>query len=95
MTAVGATADHEGPAESDPDPADGTRLRTERWADSDGTVAVLVAVVDGGHTWPSSRTPPEGGPGFGSTSTDLDASAEAIAFIVDPTTAGTPESDAG
>ena len=88
VAAAARPATHEGPAESDPDPTDGTRLRTERWTDSDGTVAVLVAVVDGGHTWPSSRTPPEGGPGFGSTSTDLDASADAIAFIVDPSTAG-------
>jgi polyhydroxybutyrate depolymerase len=83
------SADHDGPVESDPDPADGTRLRTERWSDGDGTVAVLVAVVGGGHTWPSSRTPPEGGGGFGPTSTDLDASADAIAFVVDPDRAGT------
>lgn len=86
VAAAGGSVDHQGPAESNPDPSDGTRLRTEHWTDSDGTVAVLVAVVDGGHTWPSSRTPPEGGPGFGSTSTDLDASAHAIAFVVDPTT---------
>jgi polyhydroxybutyrate depolymerase len=87
VAAAGESVDHEGQTESDPDPADSTRLRTERWTDGNGTVAVLVAVVDGGHTWPSSCTSPEGGPDFGLTSTDLDASADAIAFVVDPNTA--------
>jgi hypothetical protein len=45
---------------------------------------VLVEAVGGGHTWPSSRTAPEGGPEMGATSADLDASAAAITFLLDP-----------
>jgi polyhydroxybutyrate depolymerase len=84
--AVGAV-DYEGPAEADPDPADGTRIRTERWVDGEGTVAVLRAVVDGGHTWPSARGDFSGG-GFGAISQDIDATAEAIAFVLDPDAVG-------
>jgi polyhydroxybutyrate depolymerase len=85
------TASYDGPVETDPDPADGTRLRTERWLgadDADDSVVVLHTVVDGGHTWPSAATEPR--PDFGMVSRDLDASAEAIAFVLDPrvTTAG-------
>jgi polyhydroxybutyrate depolymerase len=78
---------HEGPAEVDPDPADGTRVRIERWVDAAGTVAVLLAVVDGGHTWPSARGQFTGG-GFGPISKDIDASRDAIAFVLDPDAVG-------
>jgi hypothetical protein len=84
-TAVGAV-DHEGPEETDPDPADGTRIRTERWVDENGTVAVLRAVVDG-QTWPSARGEFSGG-GFGAISRDIDASVDAIAFVLDPDAVG-------
>jgi polyhydroxybutyrate depolymerase len=80
--AVGAVS-HEGPEEVDPDPADGTRVRIERWVDGAGTVAVLLAIVDGGHTWPSARAKFTGGR-LGLISKDIDASADAIAFILDP-----------
>lgn len=73
----------EGPEETDPDPDDGTRLRTERWTGDDGTVVVLHSIVDGGHTWPSS---PAGDQPCGVVSRDLDASAAAIAFVLDPST---------
>jgi poly(3-hydroxybutyrate) depolymerase len=78
---------HEGPEEVDPDPDDGTRVRVERWVDGAGTVAVLLAIVDGGHTWPSARGQFSRG-GFGLISTDIDASADAIAFILDPDACG-------
>jgi polyhydroxybutyrate depolymerase len=83
---VAATPDasHEGPTESDPDPADGTRVRTERWIGGDGSVVVFRTIVDGGHTWPSAHTPLSGGDQYGLVSRDVDASAEAIAFILDP-----------
>jgi polyhydroxybutyrate depolymerase len=80
--ASGAVA-HEGPDEIDPAPDDGTRVRTERWVDEAGTVAVLRTVVEGGHTWPSARGAFSGG-GLGPISQDIDASADTIAFIVDP-----------
>jgi polyhydroxybutyrate depolymerase len=85
-TAVGAV-EHEGPEEIDPDPADTTQVRTERWVDEVGTVAVLRAVVGGGHTWPSAHGTFSGG-GFGPISQDIDASADAIAFVIDPDTVG-------
>ena len=81
------TVSHEGPEEVDPDPGDGTRVRIERWVDGAGTVAVLLAIVDGGHTWPSARGRFTGG-GLGLISTDIDASADAIAFILDPDAVG-------
>jgi poly(3-hydroxybutyrate) depolymerase len=65
-------------------PADGTRLRSERWTGADGTVVVLRSVVDGGHTWPSANPSVPPREGFGPVSQDLDVSAEAIAFILDP-----------
>jgi hypothetical protein len=34
------------------------------------------------HTWPSALTPPPDG--YGTVSLDLDASAEAVAFVLDP-----------
>jgi polyhydroxybutyrate depolymerase len=75
---------HDGPTESDPEPTDGTRLRSERWT-GDGSVVVFQTIVDGGHTWPSAHAPLSGGEQYGPVSQDLDASADAIAFIVDPT----------
>lgn len=77
------------PTESDADPADGTRLRTERWADDARTTVVFHTLVDAGHTWPSAHAPqPEA---YGVVSGEIDASAEAIRFIVDPRgPAGTP-----
>jgi polyhydroxybutyrate depolymerase len=69
---------------TDLDPTDGTRVRTERWADRDGTVAVLQSIIGGGHTWPSSSGEFTGGANFGTTSREIDASAESIAFVVDP-----------
>jgi polyhydroxybutyrate depolymerase len=84
------TAEQEGPEEADPDPGDGTRLRTERWSDSEGALAVLHTVVGGGHTWPSAVVPFADGQDFGPTSRDLDASATAIDFILDPDEATAP-----
>ena len=78
---------HRDPEEVDPDPDDETRVSTERWVDEEGTVAVLRAVVDGGHTWPSARGEFSGG-GFGPISQDIDASADAIAFVIDPDAVG-------
>jgi polyhydroxybutyrate depolymerase len=77
-------ADHGGPEETDSDPTDATRLRTERWTDRQGTLAVLHTIVGGGHTWPSARRPFTGSESFGPTSGELDASAEAVAFVLDP-----------
>lgn len=71
-------------SESDPDPSDGTRVRTELWSGDDGSVVVFRTIVDGGHTWPSARAPMAGGERFGPVSLDVDASADAIAFVVDP-----------
>jgi hypothetical protein len=45
---------------------------------------VLHTVVGGGHTWPSAVVPFADGQGFGATSRDLDASAVAIDFVLDP-----------
>jgi polyhydroxybutyrate depolymerase len=83
VAVAGTPADHEGPAESDPDPTDGTSLRTERWRSGADTLAVLHTVVGGGHTWPSAKAPFTGGERFGPISEDLDASAEAVDFVVD------------
>lgn len=80
--------DHEVPQEIDSDPADGTRVRTERWIGGDGTVAILRPILDGGHTWPSSNGQLNGGENFGATSREIDASADAIAFLLDPDEAG-------
>jgi polyhydroxybutyrate depolymerase len=77
-------ADHEGPDVTDRDPGDGTSVSTERWTDGQGTLAVLHTIVGGGHTWPSAHAAFAGGERFGPVSTDLDASAAAVAFIVDP-----------
>jgi poly(3-hydroxybutyrate) depolymerase len=87
VAVAGSSAEHRATVETDADPADGTRLRTERWTDDDGTVAVLRTIVEGGHTWPSSRGQFSGG-GFGATSREIDASAEAIAFLIDPDDGG-------
>ena len=76
-----ATAEE--PSETDPTPGDGTRVRTERWTGDGGAVVVFHSIVDGGHTWPSAHAATEGAEGFGTVSQDLDASAEAIAFLVD------------
>jgi polyhydroxybutyrate depolymerase len=84
----GGEPEHTGPTESDADPADGTRLRTERWTAADGTVVVLHDIVDGGHTWPSAHAAPAGSATFGAVSRDLDASAEAVAFVLDPAAVG-------
>jgi polyhydroxybutyrate depolymerase len=81
VAAGGGRPTHDGPVASDADPGDGTRLETERWSDAGATLAVLHRVVDGGHTWPSALTPPPDG--YGAVSRDLDASAEAVAFVVD------------
>jgi polyhydroxybutyrate depolymerase len=78
------TSEHEVLPDADLDPTDGTRVRTERWADRGGTLAVLRSIVGGGHTWPSSRGQFSGGENFGITSGELDASAEAVAFVLDP-----------
>ncbi len=68
--------------EADPDPLDGTTLRTSRWRDESGDVAVLHLVVGGGHTWPSAVAPFAGGDRFGPTSRDLDTSTEAVTFAL-------------
>jgi polyhydroxybutyrate depolymerase len=78
------TSEHELLADTDRDPTDGTSVRTERWTDRGGTLAVLRSIVGGGHTWPSSRGQFSGGENFGVTSGEVDASAEAVAFIGDP-----------
>jgi polyhydroxybutyrate depolymerase len=77
-------ADHEGPEATDPDPGDGTSVSTERWTDRQGTLAVRHTILGGGHTWPSADAAFTGSPRFGPVSTDVDASAAAVAFIVDP-----------
>ena len=85
FVAVGLGAsEREDPVEADLDPTDGTGVRTERWTDRGGTVAILRSIVGGGHTWPSSRGQFAGGEDFGVTSREIDASAEALAFILDP-----------
>ena len=78
------TSEHEVLVVTDLDPTDGTSVRTERWTDRRGTLAVLRSIVGGGHTWPSSRGQFSGGENFGVTSSEVDASAEAIAFVLDP-----------
>lgn len=67
--------------EPDRDPADGTRVRRERYAPCrDGTEVVLYAVEGGGHTWPGGRPYlPERL--VGRTSRDLDASALIWSFF--------------
>jgi len=85
FVAVGLGAsEHEVLVDADLDPTDGTSVRTERWTDRGGTLAVLRSILGGGHTWPSSRGQFTGGEKFGVTSGEVDASAEAIAFVVDP-----------
>jgi polyhydroxybutyrate depolymerase len=81
VAAFAGSATHAGPEPSDPDPADGTHVLTERWTDGQGTVAMLRTVMGGGHTWPSGRIPARAD--FGVTSRDLDASAEAVAFVAE------------
>ena len=88
VDAAGSGAAADEPRESDPDPTDGTSLRTQRWADAQGTVAVLHLVIGGGHTWPSAHAPFTGGDTFGPGSGDLDASAAAVEFLIDPDAAG-------
>lgn len=78
----------EEPEESDPSPDDGTRVRTERWAGEGGAVVVFRTIVDGGHTWPSARARLAGGDGYGRVSQDVDASADAVDFVVDPAAVG-------
>jgi polyhydroxybutyrate depolymerase len=89
---VGAGRDASGDAAqvvvTDLDSTDGTRVRAERWADRDGTVAVLQSIIGGAHTWPSSSGEVTGGENFGTTSREIDASAEAIAFVLDPEARG-------
>jgi polyhydroxybutyrate depolymerase len=77
-----ASPRHEGPLDADPDPTDGTRLRTERWTGADGTTVVVRTIVGGGHTWPSARAPLAAGERYGVVSRDVDASAEAVPFIL-------------
>jgi polyhydroxybutyrate depolymerase len=78
------TGEHEVPVDTDLDPTDGTSVRTERWTDRSGTLAVLRSIVGGGHTWPSSQGQFTGGQNFGVTSNEVAASAEAVAFVLDP-----------
>jgi poly(3-hydroxybutyrate) depolymerase len=78
------TSEHEVLVDTDIDRADGTSVRTERSTDRRGTLAVLRAIVGGGHTWPSSRGQFSGGENFGVTSGEVDASVEAVAFVLDP-----------
>ena len=68
--------------ESDVDATDSTTLRTERWTDDDGTVVVQHTVVGGGHRWPSAQLDPSIDEPFGAPSCEVDASAEAIEFVV-------------
>jgi polyhydroxybutyrate depolymerase len=68
--------------ESDNDGTDSTTLRTERWADDEGTVLVQHTIVGGGHRWPSVHVDPYTDQPFGAPSNDVDASAEAIEFVV-------------
>jgi polyhydroxybutyrate depolymerase len=91
FVAVGlGSTEHEASVDADVDSADGTRVRTERWTDHDGTLAVLQVIMGGGHTWPSSRGEFNGGENFGTTSREIDASADAIAFVLDPDDVGRP-----
>jgi polyhydroxybutyrate depolymerase len=84
VAAFAGRADHDGPTTTDPDPGDSTAVRTERWTDGQGTRAVLHTIVGGGHTWPSAHGDSPHSQSFGPVSADLDASAVAVAFIVDP-----------
>jgi polyhydroxybutyrate depolymerase len=89
FVAVGLGAsEHEVLVDTDLDPTDGTRVSTERWTDRGGTLVVLRSILGGGHTWPSSRGQFSGGENFGVTSSEVDASAEAIAFVLDPEVGG-------
>jgi polyhydroxybutyrate depolymerase len=72
---------HEGPVTDDPVPDDGTSVRTERWTAAGRPAVVLHTIVGGGHAWPSAKAPTNVAR-FGTVSRDLDASAEAIAFVV-------------
>lgn len=81
VSVTGTTTEvvHDGPTETDPEPTDGTTVRTESWTSGDTTVT-LQAIVGGGHTWPSARgTAPRAD--FGVVSRDLDASSVAIEFV--------------
>ncbi|HKA84514.1 MAG TPA: alpha/beta fold hydrolase, partial [Acidimicrobiales bacterium] len=78
----------DGQVVTDLDSTDGTRVSSERWTDRDGTLAVLQSIVGGGHTWPSSSGEFTGGENFGTTSREIDASAEAVAFVLDPDDVG-------
>jgi len=82
FVATAPSSSHRGPTQSDADPADGTRLRTERWTDDARTTVVFHTVVDGGHTWPSGHAPQAEANGV--VSREIDASAEAISFVVGP-----------
>jgi polyhydroxybutyrate depolymerase len=82
VSAAGGPAEPDETTETDPDPADGTTLRTESWTGTDDAPVVLHTVVGGGHTWPSSHTAPASGASFGVTSRDLDASVAAIEFVL-------------
>jgi polyhydroxybutyrate depolymerase len=84
VAAFAGAADHEGPTATDTNPEDATSVQTERWTDGEGTLAVLHTIVGGGHTWPSAHATFTGGQDFGPMSRDLDASAEAIAFVLEP-----------
>jgi polyhydroxybutyrate depolymerase len=90
FVAVTPRARREGPEAADPDPGDGTRVATERWIGDDGTVVVFRSTIDGGHTWPSAHAPSAGGDRYGPVSRDLDAGADAIAFVLDPAPCAEP-----
>ena len=68
--------------ESDNDATDSTTLRTERWTDDDGPVVVQHSIVGGGHRWPAAHVDPYLDEPFGAPSREVDASAEAIDFVV-------------
>lgn len=91
FVSVMTSVTHEGPSETDPDPTDGTRLRTERWLGADESIVVLHTVVDGGHTWPSARSPVRRD--FGPTSQDLDATAAAMTFFLEPRAVASSSTD--
>ena len=77
------TATRGAPVDTDPDAGDGTFVRTERWTDDEGTLAVLRTVVGGGHRWPSALVEPANGTDFGPTSRDVDATAETVGFALE------------
>jgi poly(3-hydroxybutyrate) depolymerase len=82
VAVAGGPAEPDETTETDPDPADGTTLRTESWTGTDGAPVVLHTVVGGGHTWPSSHAATASGATFGVTSRDLDCSVAAIDFVL-------------